>query len=81
MVKLIMLGKKIKYLCSFLLFLFISLFLYGENYKIFEINRSEDCYNLINAPVIPNSVTDMRETFYECSNLVTVSAIPNSVTV
>lgn len=46
--KLIMLGKKIKYLCSFLLFLFISLFLYGENYKIFEINRSEDCYNLIN---------------------------------
>ena len=48
MVKLIMLGKKIKYLCSFLLFLFISLFLYGENYKIFEINRSEDCYNLIN---------------------------------
>ena len=43
-----MLGKKIKYLCSFLLFLFISLFLYGENYKIFEINRSEDCYNLIN---------------------------------
>ena len=48
MVKLIMLGKKIKYLYSFLLFLFISLFLYGENYKIFEINRSEDCYNLIN---------------------------------
>ena len=43
-----MLGKKIKYLYSFLLFLFISLFLYGENYKIFEINRSEDCYNLIN---------------------------------
>jgi hypothetical protein len=37
------------------------------------------CSNLVNAPVIPNSVTDMSQTFYQCSNLVNAPEIPNSV--
>ena len=38
------------------------------------------CYNLVNAPVISNSVIDMRDAFYNCINLVNVPVIPNSVT-
>ena len=39
-----------------------------------------ECSNLINAPVIPNSVTDMYETFNYCTNLINAPVIPNSVT-
>lgn len=39
-----------------------------------------NCHNLINAPVIPNSVTDMGSTFENCTNLVNAPVIPNSVT-
>ena len=37
------------------------------------------CNNLINAPVIPNSVTNMSGTFENCQNLTNAPVIPNSV--
>ena len=38
------------------------------------------CSNLVNVPVIPNSVTNMSRTFNRCFNLVNAPVIPNSVT-
>jgi len=40
----------------------------------------EDCSNIVNAPIIPNSVTYMSGTFEDCSNIVNAPIIPNSVT-
>lgn len=37
------------------------------------------CESLTIAPVIPNSVTDMRYTFNRCKSLITAPTIPNSV--
>ena len=37
------------------------------------------CYNLTNAPNIPNSVVRMTSTFYYCNNLTQAPVIPNSV--
>lgn len=43
-------------------------------------NAFEDCSSLVNAPVIPNSVTSMDSTFGGCRNLVNAPVIPNNVT-
>ena len=39
-----------------------------------------NCSNLIEAPIIPDNVTDMGYTFYECSNLTEAPIIPEGVT-
>lgn len=38
------------------------------------------CYNLVYAPSIPDTVTDIQEAFYRCTNLKSAPEIPNSVT-
>jgi len=43
-------------------------------------NTFNGCSNLVNAPVIPEGVTDMVNTFSSCTNLVNAPVIPNSVT-
>ena len=40
----------------------------------------KNCTNLIQAPEIPNGVTDMMYTFYNCTNLIQAPKIPQSVT-
>ncbi len=44
------------------------------------INLFSGCTSLVNAPTIPNSVTDMSYTFSGCTSLVNAPTIPNSVT-
>ena len=39
-----------------------------------------NCFNLMEAPTLPNSVIDMTDTFYGCTSLTTVTEIPDSVT-
>ncbi len=39
-----------------------------------------ECYDLTEAPIIPNSVTNMESTFIYCGSLTETPVIPNSVT-
>lgn len=39
-----------------------------------------DCINMINAPIIPSSVTELSCAFYNCKSLTSAPIIPNSVT-
>ena len=48
--------------------------------KYSMVGTFRSCTNLVNIPVIPNSVTDMSYTFRNCTNLVNTPVIPNSVT-
>lgn len=40
----------------------------------------KDCYTLVGAPSIPDTVTNMKECFYECTVLTKVKYVPPSVT-
>ena len=43
------------------------------------ISTFNGCTSLVNAPVIPNSVTSMDNAFYNCTSLINAPVIPDSV--
>ena len=43
-------------------------------------NAFNGCSNLVNAPVMPDGITDINNTFQNCTSLRNVTTLPNSVT-